>query len=122
MSIDILFEQLANSRSKRMRINHNVRPPCLGAGALAWNAFLVCLCLALASSGLAGETFVQQHGPLRVNGNRIVDKHSGAARKIRAVAVSPVFQPAKRPNDTRVGSMGAPTNYESPAGWKAGAA
>ncbi|MGO9111967.1 MAG: glycoside hydrolase family 5 protein [Thermoguttaceae bacterium] len=57
-----------------MKTIHDIRSRVSAAARLARLAALACACLALASTVLADETFVQRHGPLSVKGNKIVDK------------------------------------------------
>src|SRR5271157_3054332 len=57
-----------------MKTIHNISSRGPAATRLARMAALACACLALASSVLADDTFVQKHGRLSVKGNKIVDK------------------------------------------------
>jgi endoglucanase len=57
-----------------MKTIQNIRPRISAASRLTRIAALACACLALASSLLADEIFVQKHGRLSVKGNKIVDK------------------------------------------------
>src|SRR5208337_2415025 len=57
---------------KTIQYTHSRR---FAATRLAGIVAFACACLALASSVLADDTFVQKHGRLSVKGNKIVDKN-----------------------------------------------